>query len=298
MIDDDNRPWWRHRSLGARRRLRLTSGDLTYFETGAGEPLVFLHGLLMNSNIWRKVIGSLSTQYRCIALDLPYGSHATPMPDADLSIPGFARLVAEALEALELRDVTLVGNDGGSSIAQVLATSRPELIARLVLTPGGAYDGSPPKIYRPILALLAHAPAAQQLVLGPLRVRGLRQLPFSYGWLTRRPIEPATSDSWVLPAIMDSAIFTDLQRILRSARTSDVQAAAQRFASFRAPVLVAWSPQDRVFPPAHAERLAADFPNSRLEWIQESCSLLPEDKPFELAKLISDFMKVEVDSHA
>ncbi|OBG83486.1 hydrolase [Mycobacterium sp. E802] len=297
-MDEDARPWWRHRSLGERHRLTLSSGEIAYFDVGAGEPLIFLHGPLMNSNVWRKVVATLAGRYRCICIDLPYGAHQTPMPEADLSFPGLAGLVAETLEALGISAATVIGNDGGTPVAQLLAVTRPDLVARLVLASGGAYDNAPPKRYRPVLKVIAHSPGAQLLMLGPLRIRALRALPFSYGWLTRRPIEPATSDSWALPAIVDGEIFTDLQRMLRSLDSQDVLSAATRFKEFHGQVLVVWSPQDRTFPAAHAERLAADFPNSQLRWIPNSCSLLPEDKPFELAELITQFLKEEVNTHA
>ncbi|CDZ90595.1 alpha/beta hydrolase [Rhodococcus ruber] len=290
-MTDDRRAWWRHRSLGTRRELTLSTGRLAYFEAGAGEPIVLLHGPLTNANVWRKVVAALSGRFRCIALDLPFGAHFVPMPDADLSFAGLAAIVTEALEALDLREVTLVGNDGGTPVAQLVATTRPDLVRRLVLTAGGAYDNCPPRRYRAIMKAIAYAPAARELILGPLRIRALRRLPMSYGWLARRPVEPATSDSWVLPALESDAVYADLRRMLRSLEPSAVLAAAESFGDFPGPVLVVWSREDRVFPPEHAERLAGDFADAGLEWIADSCSLLPEDKPFEVAQLLADFVQ-------
>ncbi|MEU1205444.1 alpha/beta fold hydrolase [Nocardia sp. NPDC005825] len=288
-MSDNSRAWWRHRNLGVRHELRLSSGRLAYFDVGAGAPLVFLHGPLTNANVWRKVIGALSSRYRCIVLDLPFGSHAIPMPAADLSFGGLSRLVAEALDELDVRGATVIGNDGGTPLAQLLAISRPDLAGRLVLTAGGAYDNAPPRAFRPILAAVAYAPAARLFVLGPLRLRAMRRLPVSYGGLTRRPVEPATSDSWALPALVNDDIYADLRRMLRALDGAEVEAVSRRLHEFTGPVLVVWSKPDRVFPHAHAERLASDFADSRLAWIPDSGSLIPEEKPFELSDLIANF---------
>ena len=140
---------WRSPALGERKVLDLPGGrQLAYFEAGSGAPIVFVHGLLVNANLWRKVVERLSPDFRCITLDLPLGSHTLPMPEeADLSPPAVADLVADAIEALGLEDVTLVGNDSGGAIAQMLVTTRPERIGRLVLTSCDYRDEFPPAMF-------------------------------------------------------------------------------------------------------------------------------------------------------
>ena len=77
---------------GANAEARLPQGTIHYRDTGSGEPIVFVHGLLVNGGLWRKVTPALSREFRCIVPDLPLGSHRTPMAaDADLSPPGVAR---------------------------------------------------------------------------------------------------------------------------------------------------------------------------------------------------------------
>ena len=79
--------FWRDSSLGTPREIELSGGPMRVFEAGTGEPIVFVHGALVNANLWRKVVPRLSPDFRCITLDLPLGSHELPVPDADLSIP-------------------------------------------------------------------------------------------------------------------------------------------------------------------------------------------------------------------
>src|ERR1700756_2108879 len=109
------------------RILELPQGPIAYRDGGRGEVIVFVHGLLVNGLLWRNVVPGLEKDFRCVVPDLPLGSHAHPLADgADRSPRGIAHLLADFLEALGLEDVTLVGNDTGGAICQLLASERPE----------------------------------------------------------------------------------------------------------------------------------------------------------------------------
>ena len=165
---------WRSEALGKGETLSLPQGAIRYHSTGSGPAIVFVHGALVNANLWRKVVAELVPDFRCVALDLPLGGHVLPMPpDADLSPPGLANLIADAIEALELEDVTLVGNDTGGALCQLVVTRRPERIGSLVLTSCDAFDNFPPKAMQPAMPLL-RAPGALAAVLAPLRLKALR----------------------------------------------------------------------------------------------------------------------------
>jgi pimeloyl-ACP methyl ester carboxylesterase len=97
--------------------VRLEQGVIRYREVGSGPNLLFVHGVLANGTLWRDVVAHLAGRFRCIVPDLPLGGHSVPMgAEVDLSLPGVARIVAGLMEALDLRDVTLVGNDTGGTI--------------------------------------------------------------------------------------------------------------------------------------------------------------------------------------
>src|SRR5437667_6407628 len=114
---------WRDPALGMRRELDLPQGRLHYFEAGSGPPIVFVHGYFVNANLWRKVVSILAPDFRCVALDLPFGSHTLPMRrDADLSTDGQVNLIVDAIETLGLDEVTLVGSDTGGAICQYIVT--------------------------------------------------------------------------------------------------------------------------------------------------------------------------------
>ena len=117
------------------KRDQLSAGTIEYQDTGGDGPvLVLLHGLMMDASLWDEVIAGLSAGYRCVAPTLPLGAHRHAMaPGADLSLPGIARLTAEFLDRLDLRDVTLVGNDTGGALVQLLMGNGNARVGRAVL---------------------------------------------------------------------------------------------------------------------------------------------------------------------
>jgi pimeloyl-ACP methyl ester carboxylesterase len=122
-----------------------------------------------------------------------------------------------------------------------------------------------------------------------MRVPALRRLPVAYGWLAKHGIDDAVADGWVRPAAQDPAIRRDVGAVLRGLDPRHTQEAARKLASFEKPVLLAWSREDRFFPPDHAERLARAIPRARLEWIDDAWTFSPEDQPERVATLIADF---------
>jgi len=276
---------WRAESLGPGREIDLPQGRLRYHSVGSGPVLVFVHGVLVNANLWRKVVARLSSEFRCVCLDMPFGAHLVPMPPAaDLSPLAVADLIADAIAALELDDVTLVGNDTGGGICQIVVTRRPERIGALVLTSCDAFDNFPPKVMQPALPLLSRAGVLRAL-LAPARARVVQRAIF--GTLAKRTVEPEALDSYALPAVTDGGVRRDLARFLGGLDKRHTLEAAERLPAFDRPALIAWSREDRFFPREHAERLAQLLPQARLEWIDDARTFSPEDRPERLAELVA-----------
>jgi pimeloyl-ACP methyl ester carboxylesterase len=280
---------WRSDALGPARVLEVGGARLRAHVTGEGPPIVFVHGALVNANLWRKVVPQLDGFTR-VTLDLPLGSHLEPAASADLSAPGLARLIAGAVEQLGLEDVTLVGNDTGGGLCQLVAAEQPAWLGRLVLTSCDAFDNFPPRFFRILLAPI-HVPRLVPLLFGGLRVRALGRLPLAYGWLTTGPIDPPAYDSYVLPILRRQAVRLDFKRVMAGLDPAHTLAAAERLREFGRPVLIAWSRADKFFPPAHGERLAALIPDARLEWIEGARTFSAEDEPERVAALIDAFAR-------
>lgn len=287
-----DRSRWRAPALGPPRILDLPGGRrLAYHDVGSGPPIVFVHGLLVNANLWRKLVERLAPDFRCIALDLPLGAHNLPLPaGTPNSPPEVVAMVADAIEALDLDEVTLVGSDTGGAFCQMLVTQRPERIGGLVLLSCDYRDNFPPRIFS-YLKVAAAVPGLMWALLQPLRLRAARRSPLAFGWLTKRPIDRDAEDSYLLPAIRDAAVRRDARAVTNGSDTAQTNAAADRLGEFDRPALIAWSADDRVFPLADARSLAADLPGSRLELVEDAYTFSMEDNPDQLARLIADFVQ-------
>jgi pimeloyl-ACP methyl ester carboxylesterase len=278
-------------ALGPQHEVQLPAGTVRYRERGSGPTLLFVHGLLVNAALWRKVVPELAPDFRCIAPDWPLGSHEVPLAEgADRTPGGVARLIADFMAALDLEDVTLVGNDTGGALCQLVVTRHPERVGRLVLTPCDAFDNFPPRMFR-YLVTAAKAPGGLSLLTQSMRVRANRNTPIAFGWLTKRRLPDAVSDHYVDRVIHDPRIREDVRAFLVGVDPADTAAAAEKLRDFSRPVLLAWAPDDRFFPFAHAERLAELLPDARLDCIEDSRTFVSEDQPSRLAGLIAGFVR-------
>jgi pimeloyl-ACP methyl ester carboxylesterase len=268
---------------------RIPQGTIRYRELGSGKPIVLVHGLLTNGELWRDVAPRLADRFRVIVPDWPLGSHERALtPGADRSPPGHAKIIADFLEELDLRDVTLVGNDTGGALSQLVAVHHPDRLGQLVLTPCDAYENFLPPMFRPLQAL-ARIPGAVFVVGQTLRPRAARRLPFAYGWLAKRPIPDDLSDAWMAPLLGDSRIRREIAAILKGISSRYTLEAAKRFGEFTKPVLIAWAPEDRFFKLRYAERMVGAFPDARLERIEDSLTFVSLDQPERTASLIAAF---------
>ena len=274
------------------KEIQLSAGTIEYQDTGGDGPVVvLLHGLMMDATLWDDVIARLSARHRCVAPTLPLGAHRSPMnPGADLSLPGIARLAAEFLHRLDLRDVTLVGNDTGGALVQLLMGDGDARVGRAVLVSCDAFDNFPPGLTGKTLVLSGKLPAPLfGLFMQQMRLRSVRRLPIAFGWLTKRG--DAATARWMRPVMTRPEIRRDAVRMLRAAAadTGFLVAAAERLPGFNRPALVVWASRDRVMPPEHGRRLAGLLPQGRLTEVDDSYTLIPLDQPARLAQIIRDF---------
>jgi pimeloyl-ACP methyl ester carboxylesterase len=276
--------------MAATSTVSLPAGTIRYRATGDGPPIVFVHGLLVDGRLWDQTLPHL-TGRRLIVPDWPLGSHRSAMTNgADLTPPGLARIVADTIAALDLDDVTLVGNDTGGAIAQLVVTRHPQRISRLVLTNCDSHENFLPMMFRPLQAA-ARVPGAVRALAAAMRATWVRNLPMAYGWLAAEHIDPALTADWLKPAREDQGVRRDLTAVLRGISNRYTIEAARQLKAFEGRTLLAWGRDDRFFKPRHAERLAAEFAEARLEWIDDARTFVPFDQPERLAELITEFTR-------
>jgi len=277
----------------ADREVSLAQGTIRYRDLGAGEPVVLVHGLLTNGELWREVAPRLAADFRVLVPDWPLGSQQLPLaPGADLSPPSLARLIADFIAKLDLERVTLVGNDTGGALCQLVAVNHPERIGRLVLTPCDAFEHFPPPAFAPLVGA-AKVPGSVFAILQSMRAPAARRLPMAYGWLMKRYDSELTA-SWIAPALASKVLRAQIAAILRGFSPRHTLGAAERFGEFDKPVLIAWAPEDHFFKLADGERLQAAFPHARLERIEDSYTFVMLDQPERTVQLIAEFAREPV----
>jgi pimeloyl-ACP methyl ester carboxylesterase len=274
------------------REIELSAGTLQYTDTGGdGTVLVLLHGLMTDASLWDEVIADMEPGCRCLAQMLPLGAHGRAVkPGADLSLPGIARLVSEFVERLGLDHVTVVGNDTGGAIAQLLMVEPSPRVARAVLVSCDAFENFPPGLTGKTLVAAGRLPVSLfWLFMQQLRLRPVRRLPVAFGWLTKRG--DAATARWIRPVLTDSAIRRDTVGVLRAIAADKrlLIRAAESLPGFDRPALVIWARRDRVMPLEHGKRLAELLPDARFAEVDDSYTLIPLDQPSQLAKLMSTF---------
>jgi pimeloyl-ACP methyl ester carboxylesterase len=269
--------------------ITLPQGTIHYRDAGEGPPVVFLHGLLVDGEVWRKVTPLLQGAARTVVPDLPLGSHRLAMKaDADLSPAGVAHLVGDLLAALDLEDVTLVGNDSGGAISQLVALDHGERVGRLVLTNCDCFDVFPPKEFVPMVKA-ARVPGALYAAMQPMRAAKARRLPMAYGWLAHEIPDEVTA-AWIQPFLDDPDIRRDAGAFMRAIDKATMIDAAERLPSLKIPSLVAWGQDDRFYSPELGQRLATAL-GARYVPISGARTFVSEDAPDALAGFIREFVR-------
>lgn len=273
------------------KQARTHLGALEYHDIGAANSpvIVFLHLILADATHWDKMPPLLAERFRCIIPTMPLGAHRLPAnADADLSVAGLARAVAELIEQLDVSDVTLVGNDSGGAISQVVAANHPQRLGRVVLTNCDMYDAFPPKIFS-YFKLLPYIPGAISITARALRVRAFWRLPFVFGLLTYE-VDAVKVDRWATAMLASKQVRRDAAKVIKGFRPAVTNDAANKLRTTDLPFLVAWGADDKAFKPALAERFCNEIPTAHLVMIEQCKTLVCWDQPKRLAELIAGFV--------
>jgi pimeloyl-ACP methyl ester carboxylesterase len=264
-------------------QLALEQATIEYQEFGPQDsphaPVLFVHGILVDGGLWREVAEGLARHgFRCIVPTWPLGSHTIPVNEAaSLSLPGVAEMINDAIVALNLSDVTLVGSDTGGGICQLVIDAYPDRIGRLVLTNCDAFDKCPPFPFDIAFGLL-RGPISIKTLFGPLRSRTLRHSPLGFGLLINHP-DPHLTAGWLRPCLKDSDICRDLAALLRQVATTDLTDVATRLPNFTKPATLVWGQRDRCFTPDLGRRLAGMFSNGKLIEVPDAKTFVALDRP-------------------
>ena len=224
--------------------------------------------------------------FRCILPDWPLGSHTLPVdPDVTLTPVTVAEMVNDFIAALDLRDVTLVGNDTGGGLCQLLVDAHPDSVGRVVLTNCDAFEKFPPFPFNVVFAIMR----------GPRSIRAAVQAdegagPAAFAAGLRAAVaarDDALTASWVQPTSTDPRIAQNLATLLRGVGAMDLTDVATRLPRFAKPVTLVWGLADRCFTPSLGRRLAALFPNAAMVEVPDARTFVALDAPAAVVDAIA-----------
>ena len=262
--------------------------------TAAGAPVaVFVHGFLVNSSLWDPVAEQLAAEgVRCILPDWPLGAHSRPAnPDADLSPNAVARAVVGLLDALNLRDVVLVGNDTGGGVCQLALRGDTGRVRGLVLTNCDAFEQFPPRYFVPLF-ILARSRLAVWMLAQLTRLRAVRHSPLGFGPLLNRPRSATLTRGWIDPLLDSADIRHDVTRFAQGMQRSELVDAGTWLGQFEGPVRLVWGTRDKHFTIELGRRLRNAFRLAELEEIDDATTFVSIDRPDAVVGAVRDVFAV------
>ena len=248
----------------ARRSVQTASGRISYAELGSGPVALFVHGVLLNSHLWRHQIAELSDLRRCIAPDLLAHGDTEISSDQDVSVTANAEMLKQFLDALSIDQVDLVGNDSGGGICQIFAAKYPERIRTLTLTDCDAHDNWPPEAFKPFLEMAAKGGLRSTLEV-MLANKSVYRSPDALGPAYEHPesLSDESIETYLRPLIRTEQRLHDFQRFLAAFDNNHTLAIETRLKQVKAPTLIVWGTDDVYFDVKWSHWLASTIPGTR-----------------------------------
>jgi pimeloyl-ACP methyl ester carboxylesterase len=244
--------------------VQTASGRISYTEQGIGPVALFVHGVLLNGHLWRHQLAHLSDIRRCIAVDLLAHGDTEIAPDQDVSVTANGTMLKQFLDALNIEQVDLVGNDSGGGIAQIFAALHPHRVRSLTLTNCDAHDNWPPEAFKPFLTMAA-AGGLRGALDAMLSDTSVYRSPQALGPAYEHP-ERLTDESieiYLRPLVRTEQRTRDFQRFLAAFDNKHTLAVEAQLKSLNAPTLIVWGTDDVYFDVKWARWLGDIIPGTR-----------------------------------
>ncbi len=238
------------------RQVQTRSGPVGYLDSGGDLPVaLFVHGVATASTLWRNAIPLLADQRRCIAVDLPLHGRTPGAPDQEYTLTGMAEFLANFCDALDLREIDLVGNDTGGAICQVFAVREAGRLRTFTLTNCDTQGNLPPKafmstIWMARLRLLAPTGRMLRKSVGVARKQ---MFAATYQDVKHVPLEIVRG--WVEPLFGSRDAARRFQGWLAKMNDRELVAIEPDLRRLAVPTLLVWGTNDPFFRLRHAERL-------------------------------------------
>jgi pimeloyl-ACP methyl ester carboxylesterase len=271
--------WRRHL-----HRVALPGAEVNYAEIGEGEPVLFIHGLAGCWRNWLETLPDLGERYRAIALDLP-GFGDSPMPDWDLSMPAYGRMLHDFCNALGIdRVAAVVGNSMGGFVATEGVIERPERFERLVLVSAAGISLAQAKGRRFEATARTIKAAGPYLADATMLKRPLGRR-IAFGWVMSRPekLRPELLGEQLRPGLASDGLVQSMASMVGY----DTR---QRLTEIEIPTLIVWGLSDHVVPVEAALGYHRLIPRSRLEIFERTGHVPQLERPARFNALMDEFL--------
>lgn len=277
--------------MSKKKFIQTPSGRIAYQEQGEGQVAIFVHGVIVNSHVWRHQLTELSAVRRCIAVDLMGHGDTEITSDQDVSFEAQAQMLREVIDALGIDQVDLVANDSGTGIAQIFAAQHPALLRTLTLTNGDVHDNWPPKDFSGFLDMVA-AGGLGETLRGMSADKSQYRGPNGLGGAYENPqaVSDQTIDTYLDPYLSSPARLRDLERFILAFDNRQTVRIANKLSELDVPTLVVWGTGDIFFGVEWAQWLAKTIPGAKTQLeIPGGHLFFPEERAKEFNTAVIGF---------
>lgn len=264
-------------------KVETPSGTISYVEHGRGPVALFVHGVLLNSYLWRHQFTQLSDVRRCIAVDLLAHGDTEISADQDVSVTASAHMLAQFLDALKIDRIDLIGNDSGGGICQIFAALYPERIRSLTLTNCDTHDNWPPEPFKPFVAMVA-AGGLPDTLNAMLSDKSVYRSPQALGPAYERPeaVTDDTIETYLRPFLRSPKRARDIERFVNAFDCRHTVQIEDQLKRVQAPTLIAWATDDIYFDVKWSRWLENTIPGTKKRIEFESARIFfPEERASE-----------------
>ena len=230
----------------AKKFVDTPSGRIAYAEAGSGPVALFVHGVVVNSYIWRHQLAGLANIRRCIAIDtLAHG--ATEVSDAqEVSSVAQAVMLAQFLDALKIDKVDLVGNDGGGAVCQIFAVNNAHRLRSLTLTDCDTHDNWPPVAFQGFVDMVA-AGGLRDTLRAMLDDKNVFRGALGPCYENAAAVIDDTIDAYLQPYFSTANRVRGLERFVAAFDCAQTVAIERKLRLIEAPTLILWATDDVYF---------------------------------------------------
>jgi len=252
-----------------------------YYEKGEGkETLIFLHGIMVNSTIWKRHIDHFSKKYKVYAVD--FLGHGLSSKKENLNLQDLIEQIRIFIQKKKLKNPVLVGHSLGGLVASIYGTLYPETVSRLILISCGEYDSVTNNIFAQMNSRLfdLFAPLMNQYNF-PIFLQMLGDRVYNYS--------VNLMDSEFIYHFKLKGSKQSIFSLMKNTSIPDFS--VSQYANINCPVLVIHGEKDRMVEIWHGEKLASLIPGSEMVKISGGSHMIIEENEIHVRFLIEDFVE-------